>query len=104
MKIEVHQLRVNVKSLAAEARIIRQEIAKAKSKDAIGCLSFHRMSRLRPEARLAHLALAYVKGVPYKTAESKTNNPVLCMELVKKLSRFCVAVEPLTVKAWLEAA
>src|SRR5688500_5552827 len=64
----IHRLRVNVKSLAAEARIIRQEERRAGPAYRYE-MSAHRRGRLREEARYAQLALAFVRGKPYKSAE-----------------------------------
>ena len=87
MKPEVHKLRVNVKSLAAEAKIIREEIRRAETTEARQALHDHRMTRVRPEARLAHLALAFTRGRPYKMAESTAKSAPVVAELVKKITR-----------------
>jgi len=88
MRPEIHKLRVNVKSLAAEAKIIRDEIQRATTKEARESLHYHRMERVRPEARMAHLALAFARGKAYKEAESKARNKPSVPELVKKIQRF----------------
>ena len=71
----VHTLRVNSKSLAAEAKIIRQEAKRCGPYYYFG-LDHHRRGRLREEARVTHLALAFIRGTPYKSVEQKTNKPV----------------------------
>jgi hypothetical protein len=83
----IHKLRVNVKSLSAEARIIRAEEKRA------GCcyrnaLHLHRVGRLREEARYAQLALAFVRGKPYRSVESDKSKPVTLSRLVKKVDAF----------------
>ena len=88
MKPEVHKLRVNVKSLAAEAKIIRDEIRRAATTEARQALHDHRMTRVRPEARLAHLALAFTRGVPYKSVEPKAKAKPRAKELANKIVRF----------------
>jgi hypothetical protein len=88
MKPEVHKLRVNVKSLAAEAKIIRDEIRRANTPDARMALHDHRMMRVRPEARMAHLALAFARGRSYKSVESNAKTEPSASELVKKITRF----------------
>lgn len=104
MKPEVHKLRVNVKSLAAEAKFIREEIRKAHTQDAKNALSCHRTQRVKPEARLAHLALAFVRGVPYKTIETRTKDAPVAKELVNKLQRFTwVKDAEQVVRNWLAA-
>ena len=84
----VHALRVNVKSLAAEARFIRQEIRRADSPEAKEALAIHRMVRLKPEARLAHLALAFVRGRKYRQAENHARQEVNVQALTKKVNKF----------------
>jgi hypothetical protein len=104
MKPEVHKLRVNVKSLAAEAKIIREEIRRAETTEARQALHDHRMVRVRPEARLAHLALAFMKGRPYKMAESTARSEPVIADLVKKITRFaCVSNAEQKITEWLHA-
>ena len=64
----IHKLRVNIKSLAAEARIIRQESRRA-GYPYSGILTEHRRGKLREEARYSHLALGYVRGRSYASME-----------------------------------
>ena len=88
MKPEIHKLRVNVKSLAAEAKIIRDEIRRATTTEAKNALHDHRMMRVRPEARLAHLALAFTRGMPYKAAETSAREKPSVKDLTNKVTRF----------------
>lgn len=77
------KLRIKAKSLAAEARIIRQEerrikkipVHKRGSRD-IGALRNHRVIVVREAARCTHLAIAYLKGKDYKTVENHCKNEV----------------------------
>lgn len=101
MKPEVHAVRVNVKSLAAEARIIRQEIRKARTTEAKNMLAVHKNIRVKPEARLAQLALAFFKEMPYKKVEQEAKNIPAVKEVLNKLKRFSCAVEEKAVKDWL---
>ena len=63
-------LRVKVKSLAEESRIIRREASKTN-----GSLRYqlqaHRREVVRPEARAAHLALGFIKGRNLEQMERK---------------------------------
>jgi hypothetical protein len=98
-KVEaIHALRVNVKSLAAEARIIRQEDRRAgpgyREK-----LDYHRRGRLREESRYAQLALAFIRGRAYKTVEQPYEPPVR-QKLHQKICRFFPA-SPQQVADWL---
>lgn len=104
MKPEVHKLRVNVKSLAAEAKIIRDEIRRADTTEARQALHDHRMIRVRPEARLAHLALAFVRGRSYKQAEASTRQAPVARDLAQKIGRFMYLRDiERKVCAWLRA-
>lgn len=102
MNVAVHQLRVNVKSLAAEARFIREEIRRARTSEARDVLASHRSIRVKPEARMAHLALAFVKGVPYKKVEANAKTPPSCELLHRKIQRFTHTPDE-KVYAWLDA-
>lgn len=79
-------LKVKVKSLAVESRIIRQEEIKAKraykwNRDHDGNpekfnrlregLYEHRVGSLRNESRISHLAYGFLKKVSYKAMENK---------------------------------
>lgn len=69
-------LRVKLKSLAAEAKIIRQEERKANKHRDFSLqneLADHRKIVVRREARATLLAYQYLRGVPYSACE--TPNP-----------------------------
>lgn len=102
-KMAIRQLRVNVKSLSAELRFIRHEMRKARNSDERGSLQSHRAVKVKPESRLAHLALAYVRKAPYRTVESSTKNPVSHVALASKVKRFLYCCEQDDVKNWLES-
>lgn len=67
-------LKVKLKSLAAEAKIIRAEEKKAKKykdQELLSGLELHRKDVVRSAARHTLLAYAFIRGVPYKKVESK---------------------------------
>jgi len=100
----LHALRVNVKSLASEARIIREEIQRVSDKDIKADLHCHRQRRVRPEARTAHLALAFVKGKSYRSAEAKARVAPVTKDIVRKLQRAWYPVDhdtDATIQKWL---
>ncbi len=71
------KLRVKSRSLAEEAKIIRHEKRRAKAAKRTGLvneLHGHHMGVVRPTARFTHLAIAYLRGVPYRVVE-RTNKP-----------------------------
>ena len=64
-------LRVKLKSLAAEARIIRKEELRFRFNPSIhDSLYLHRVKDVRREARVTLLAYQYLRGIPYKAVES----------------------------------
>lgn len=82
----IHRLRVNVKSLAAEAKAIREE-EKRCGKVYRAELAEHRRGRVRAEARLAQLVLGFVRGRPYKSIEEKCYEKPNPFQLRKKAER-----------------
>ncbi len=70
MKTQVKMLKVKIKSLAAEAGIIRLEERRAKKCDRLRCsLHEHRVGVVRTEQRLSLLAYAFLRGRPYAAQE-----------------------------------
>lgn len=82
----IHKARVNVKSLAAEARMIRREERRAGPAYRLE-LAAHRRGRVREEARYAQLALAFIRGMAYRNVENKAK-PVDPDRLIKKIRGF----------------
>lgn len=66
--MRVH-LKIKIKSLAAEARIIRLEELRRKGGDVRTSLHHHRVGVVRREARLALLAYGFLRGREYTTIE-----------------------------------
>ena len=89
--LAIRKLRINIKSLTAEARAIRYEIRAALKSgwnySKVCDLHWHRITRVRREARLAHLALAFIKGVPRSVVERKAKNTPFPPFLAKKVER-----------------
>lgn len=83
----IRMLRVNVKSLAAESRIIREEARRAGPQYS-PILMEHRRGRVREESRYASLALAFVRGRKYSSTESKPSRLVDIKRLHEKVKRF----------------
>ncbi len=84
-------LRVRIKELAQEARFIRLEEHREKEA-ADGYkntrnyreLNWHRRFHVRPAARAAQLAYAFLRGVPYKVIEPKSYSDDWSMDKIKK--------------------
>lgn len=71
-------LRVKIKSLAAEARIIRAEERRAKhrqQRDLHSQLRSHRVFQVRSAARNTLLAYGYLRGKSYRAIEPHTTGP-----------------------------
>lgn len=105
------ELKIKRLSLADEARRIRSEEHRARSKrktEMVLSLHLHRVLVVRPAARAAHLAHAFLRGYPYSRVErnSRTHPPL--GEVRKLVSRFGpVAFKEEVeqeVKSWFEAA
>lgn len=74
MQSKVKLLKVKIKSLAEEARIIRLEERRAISrKDAyiLAELHAHRVSIVRREQRASYLAYAFLREIPYARCEPR---------------------------------
>lgn len=71
-------LRVKLKSLAEEARIIRIEERRANKAGNYALqnsLVLHRTSIVRSEARATLLAYNYLRGLPYEACEAQGSTP-----------------------------
>jgi len=102
--LAIHRLRINVKSLTCEAKIIRKE-AKRCGPRHWWELELHRRGELRYEARMTHLCLAYVRGMPYKRVEQKTNSPLGdhgLKRMKQKISKLWGHKQDEGIQAWFE--
>ena len=87
-------LRVKGKSLADEARIIRQEEDRERRKPEdkrnpglLQGLTEHRRSVVRREARATQLATAFIRNVPYKTVEPYSRNRDIGVDRIASMVR-----------------
>lgn len=69
------QLRVKLKALGAEARIIRKEEARVRVGVLREELHLHRVLDVRKEARHAHLAYGLLRGRTYEQMERTARRP-----------------------------
>jgi len=83
------RLKVNIKSLAAESKIIRKSESKIRNTYIRGDLNFHRRGPLREESRYSQLAYACVRGIPYSKVESKTQKTVDWNRVQRKVLKLC---------------
>ena len=87
-------LRVKGKSLADEARIIRKEEDRERRKPVesrhpglLEGLTDHRRSVVRREARATHLAVAFIKDIPYKKVKPYSANRDIGIERIASMVR-----------------
>lgn len=107
VKLNLIKLKIKAKSLAAEARIIRKEENKLSGlrKHA---LSEHRKGTVRRHARATFLAIAYLKGRPYKTVEKTCWNTTLrdryiIPKVVAMVQKYGPRDAAMGIKDWLKA-
>lgn len=89
-------LKVKIKSLAAEARIIK--VAATQTKDAAikNSLREHHIHVVRREARHSQLAYAFLRGKEYCTVEAKCGTPPDFKKVADLVERFGEACHFLT--------
>lgn len=75
MKDRRRFLKVKLKSLAAEARIIRTEELRTRDNELREDLYLHRIHKVRSEARATHLAYGYLRGRTYAQLEASCETP-----------------------------
>ena len=99
------KLRVKVKSLAEESRIIRHRMSKVKDVDLKADLQMHRRGIVRSEARHSQLAAACVRGRPYCEVENKVRNDNLPnFAKMKQMVERMGFRNPEHVNAWIKEA
>jgi hypothetical protein len=82
-------LRIKLKSLAAEAKIIRLE--EARNKRLRYELSMHRRGTVRIAARNTQLAYAFLRGRTYKSVEPTAKTPPNWKEVERMVRQYGVA-------------
>lgn len=92
-KLNAAKLRIKVKNLAEEARIIRKEEGRFRGMEKWD-LQNHRTWNVRNECRATQLALAFMKGKPYSKVEPKctdTNmrNIFILPRVVTMIDKYC---------------
>lgn len=111
MRTELIKLKINIKSLAAESKLIREEGQKIKEKHTGDCVAFrmlagHRRGVVRHEARAAQLLYAFLRGRDYRQVEpnadwSKYDFQLMCRRLEAKCKKYHIRYE--NVAKWMVA-
>ena len=84
-------LRVRIKELAQEAVFIRIEERRAKARkswEEHARLHDHRVNAVRPAARSAQLAYAYLRGIPYRAVERSAKTTPDWKEVQRLVRKF----------------
>lgn len=90
MKDKRKYLKVKLKSLAAEARIIRLEEKRTRDPALRAGLGCHRVTIVRSEARHTLLAYGFIRGRPYEAMEPKCRKPVNWDKVKKMVQKYGV--------------
>ena len=105
---EIAKLRINAKSLGCELRAIRHELSRKLSSDIKGSLQSHRDCWVRPDARAANLALAFLYGHQYRCVERTARTMPDFHRAWKKIEAMTYGSHRMDLrhryKLWVEAA
>jgi hypothetical protein len=103
-------LKIKIKSLAAEAKIIKKEEKKSRTPDQRSFLQTHRLDVVRWECRHTHLAYAYLRGRRYDQVESKAKKPIDFQKLHTMINKYrqdpyvrSYEITLATIKSWAKA-
>lgn len=97
-------LKVKLKSLMAEAKIIKQEELKARDRHIQGQLHKHRTVDVRNEARSTHLAYSILRGKARHTVETPNSadpDKGRIISMVRKYGEISLISAQELVKDWL---
>ena len=97
------ELKIKIKSLAAETKIIKHEESKLHG-EARQSLQHHRKTVVRHEARHSLLAYGYMRGRPYRSIEMKCHEDPNWQKVQKMVERFGGGKCDNEIAAWREAS
>ena len=102
------KFKVNLHSLVAESKYLRQQENKFNHKPVIRqSLHSHRVNDVREELRITNIAYGFCKGLEYNKIEPKTNKPLTpeqVYKIWKKISRKGLDLDRKEVKMWLASS
>ena len=110
MNLRAYHLKCNIKSLVAESRILREEFKKHKFNNILApSLYHHRTQVVRRALRIANLAYACVRDIPYESLEKTTRLPKdevekLLNDVKSKACKFSFTNQRKDIEAWLDNA
>jgi hypothetical protein len=107
MDFQRDHLTVKIKTLAAEARIIRHKEQSLKKRGPLSGLTLqrfeslqgHRKLLVRRESRHTQLAYAYLKGMPYHMVEQTCDEDPNWTAVAKNVNRFLLSGSGVNVNA-----
>jgi hypothetical protein len=97
------ELKVKVKSLAAESKIIRLEESRAKTPEARASLHQHRVGIVRLAARNTLLAYGYLRGRSYRQLEATCERPPDWSVVEKMVMKYGPPAHNVSFEAWKES-
>ncbi len=83
-------LKVKIKSLAAESKIIRLEEKRARRVSIRNGLADHRRGIVRHESRHTHLAYGFLRGKEYRQIEATAHEAPDWKKVRKMIQKYCV--------------
>lgn len=89
-------LKIKLKSLAAEARIIRRQELKtrgARHNDTREALHLHRIHVVRAAARHTHLAYGFIRGKSYEQLERSCDHPPSWKDVAAMIKKYGILKE-----------
>ena len=96
-------LKVTIKSLSAEARIIRLEETRSRG-ELRAALSGHRRGEVRREVRSAFVAYGYLRGRPYQVVEPRVKSPPDWTRVERLVAKYGLGCAKDGLKGWREEA
>lgn len=102
--LNLFALKIKVKSLAAEARIIRSQELKLKGKNwshLANPLRDHRRGPLRTEARDTHIAYGYLKGRTYRQIEAYSETAPNLDNIARMVKKYGTGEFSRSLVSWL---
>lgn len=93
-------LKVKIKSLSAETRIIKQAIARYKDLGTKISLREHHVHVVRKEARHSQLAYAFLRGREYHEVEARCDVPPDFVKVAELIERFGEIWDYFTESSW----
>lgn len=87
-------LKIKIKSLAAEAKIIRKEEKRAKSQSIRESLYRHRIDVVRYEARHTNIAYGFLRGRTYAQIEANPKTPPNWDKVRKMVEKYGTHIPP----------